>query len=145
MRLEYSTNVTWKWVVLVLYGITTSLFAYCVSLLVASPLAAFAAVAGYNIILFLVCADLTYLLNELTQFSFKLYLAGYLLTLTYAKTSDADRFITIIHFTVSVLSPVASVVSNRPIAKHFSYFELTDEGRVGQCQPIFFAVRWNYN
>ncbi|KAJ7729088.1 hypothetical protein DFH07DRAFT_218233 [Mycena maculata] len=79
------------WLVLVLYGIAGTLFAYCVSLVVASPLAAFAAVAGYQIVMFL------------------LYLAGYLLTLTYAKTSDANRIITIIHFTLSILSPVASV------------------------------------
>ncbi|KAF7347231.1 hypothetical protein MVEN_01478000 [Mycena venus] len=79
------------WLVMVLYGIAGTLFAYCVSLLVTSPLAAFAAVAGYQIVMFL------------------LYIAGYLLVLTYAKTSDANRLITIIHFTLSVLSPVASV------------------------------------
>ncbi|KAF7290457.1 hypothetical protein MKEN_01500200 [Mycena kentingensis (nom. inval.)] len=79
------------WLCMVLYGIAGTLFAYCCSLLVVSPLAAFATVAGYQIVMFV------------------LYLAGYLLVLTYAKTSDADRLITIIHFTLSVLSPVASV------------------------------------
>ncbi|KAF8215745.1 hypothetical protein K438DRAFT_1901600 [Mycena galopus ATCC 62051] len=79
------------WLVIVLYGIAGTLFAYCASLIVTSPLAAFAAVAGYQIVMFL------------------LYIAGYLLVLTYAKTSDANRLITIIHFTLSVLSPVASV------------------------------------
>jgi hypothetical protein len=39
---------------MVLYGIAGTLFAYCGSLLVASPLAAFAAVAGYQIVMFLV-------------------------------------------------------------------------------------------
>ncbi|KAJ3722293.1 P-loop containing nucleoside triphosphate hydrolase protein [Lentinula raphanica] len=80
------------WVVLVLYGIAGTLFAYCMSLVVSSPLAAFAAVAGYQVIMFV------------------LYLAGYLLTLTYAKTSNANKIITIIHFTLSVLSPVASTL-----------------------------------
>ncbi|KAJ3806238.1 hypothetical protein F5876DRAFT_91149 [Lentinula aff. lateritia] len=80
------------WVVLILYGIASTLFAYCMSLLVSSPLAAFAAVAGYQVIMFV------------------LYLAGYLLTLTYAKTSSANTIITIIHFTLSVLSPVASTL-----------------------------------
>jgi ATP-binding cassette subfamily A (ABC1) protein 3 len=42
------------WLVMVLYGITGTLFAYCVSLVVVSPLAAFAAVAGYQIVMFLV-------------------------------------------------------------------------------------------
>ncbi|KAJ7077598.1 hypothetical protein C8R43DRAFT_1178602, partial [Mycena crocata] len=79
------------WLIMVLYGITGTLFAYCASLVVVSPLAAFATVAGYQIVMFL------------------LYIAGYLLVLTYAKTSDANQLITIIHFTLSVLSPVASV------------------------------------
>jgi hypothetical protein len=43
-----------QWFVLVLYGIAGALFAYCVSLSL-TPLAAFAAVAGYQIIMFLVC------------------------------------------------------------------------------------------
>ncbi|GLB43544.1 putative ABC-2 family transporter protein [Lyophyllum shimeji] len=80
------------WFVMVLYGITGALFAYCVSLLVASPLAAFATVAGYQVIMFV------------------LYLSGYLLTLTYGKTSAAPRMITIIHFTLSLASPIASVI-----------------------------------
>ncbi|KAH7922678.1 P-loop containing nucleoside triphosphate hydrolase protein [Leucogyrophana mollusca] len=80
------------WFILVQYGIVGALFAYCVSLFMASPLAAFAAVAGYQIVMYI------------------LYLAGYLLTLTYAKTSQANNIITIIHFTLSVLSPVASVM-----------------------------------
>ncbi|KAI3622160.1 nod factor export atp-binding protein i [Moniliophthora roreri] len=80
------------WFIMVLYGIAGTLFAYCMSLVVSSPLAAFAAVAGYQIIIFV------------------LYLAGYLLTLTYAKTSEAGGIITTIHFTISILSPVASVV-----------------------------------
>lgn len=39
---------------MILYGIAGALFAYCVSLLVTSPLAAFAAVAGYQIVMFVV-------------------------------------------------------------------------------------------
>ncbi|KAG1763849.1 hypothetical protein EDD22DRAFT_482473 [Suillus occidentalis] len=80
------------WVVLVLYGIVGALFAYCVSLFMSSPLSSFAAVAGYQIVMY------------------TLYLGGYLLTLTYAMTSQSGTIITIIHFTLSVLSPVASVM-----------------------------------
>lgn len=39
---------------LVLYGITGALFSYCVSLITESPLAAFAVVAGYQVIMFIV-------------------------------------------------------------------------------------------
>ncbi|TFK91173.1 P-loop containing nucleoside triphosphate hydrolase protein [Polyporus arcularius HHB13444] len=80
------------WIVLVLYGIVGALFSYCVSLAVTSPLAAFAMSAGYQVIMFV------------------LYLAAYLLTLTYAKTSDANKDLTIIHYTMSILSPVASAL-----------------------------------
>ncbi|KAJ8084935.1 hypothetical protein PM082_003712 [Marasmius tenuissimus] len=80
------------WLVMFLYGIAGTLFAYCASLVVSSPLAAFAAVAGYQVVIFV------------------LYLSGYLLTLTYAKTSDADMIMTTIHFTMSVLAPVTSVI-----------------------------------
>ncbi|KAG5653904.1 hypothetical protein H0H81_009496 [Sphagnurus paluster] len=80
------------WFIMVLYGITGALFSYCVSVMVSSPLAAFAASAGYQFVIFV------------------LYLSGYLLTLTYGKTSDAPKIITIIHFTVSIVAPVASVL-----------------------------------
>ncbi|OSD01210.1 P-loop containing nucleoside triphosphate hydrolase protein [Trametes coccinea BRFM310] len=80
------------WVVLVLYGIVGALFSYCVSLVVTSPLAAFAVSAGYQVIMFV------------------LYLAAYLLVLTYAKTSDANKDLNIIHYTMSILSPVASAL-----------------------------------
>ena len=39
---------------MVLYGIAGNLFAYCITLLVKSPLGAWAAVAVYQIIVFLV-------------------------------------------------------------------------------------------
>ncbi|KAM6499563.1 hypothetical protein JOM56_005071 [Amanita muscaria] len=80
------------WLVLVLYGITAALFAYCATLVVSSPLAAFAIVAGYQIIMFL------------------LYFAGYLLVLTFAKTASASSMISIIHWTLSLASPVASAM-----------------------------------
>ncbi|KAI0756145.1 P-loop containing nucleoside triphosphate hydrolase protein [Daedaleopsis nitida] len=84
------TGLGFFWVVLVLYGIVGALFSYCVSLVVTSPLAAFAMAAGYQVVMFI------------------LYLAGYLLTLTYAKTSDAGTDLVIIHYTMSILAPVAS-------------------------------------
>ena len=43
-----------QWVVMFLYGIAATLFAYCVSLLMSSPLASFAAVAGYQMVFFIV-------------------------------------------------------------------------------------------
>ncbi len=43
---------------MVLYGIAATLFAYCVSLVVSTPLAAFAAVTAYEIVMFLVRTQL---------------------------------------------------------------------------------------
>lgn len=52
--LKPNSFVILQWVVLVLYGITGALFSYCVSLITTSPLAAFAAVAAYGVISFVV-------------------------------------------------------------------------------------------
>ena len=43
-----------QWLVLVFYGMASALFSYCVSLIVNSPLAAFAASAGYQVVMFVV-------------------------------------------------------------------------------------------
>ncbi len=43
-----------QWIVFVLYGITATLFSYCLSLMVSSALAAFALVAGYQFIMLVV-------------------------------------------------------------------------------------------
>lgn len=48
------TLTVYQWLVLVFYGMTGALFSYCVSLMVNSPLAAFAVSAGYQVIMFLV-------------------------------------------------------------------------------------------
>lgn len=49
---------------MVLYGIAAALFAYCISLAVGSPLAAFAAVAGYQFIVFVVRTSVLLLVAE---------------------------------------------------------------------------------
>ncbi|TDL26396.1 P-loop containing nucleoside triphosphate hydrolase protein [Rickenella mellea] len=79
------------WLIIVLYGIAGTLFAYCATLITSSALAAFAAVAAYQMIIWV------------------LYVASYLLTLTYAKTSSAGKVMTINHFTLSLITPVNNV------------------------------------
>ncbi|KAI0947262.1 hypothetical protein AcV7_009727 [Taiwanofungus camphoratus] len=85
-------GIGYFWVVMTLYGVVGALFSYCVSLVVASPLAAFALSAGYQAVMFL------------------LYLAAYLLTITYAEVPLINRDISIIHYTISILAPVTSAV-----------------------------------
>ncbi|KAJ6554510.1 hypothetical protein B0H19DRAFT_1262854 [Mycena capillaripes] len=79
------------WFIIVLYGITGTLMAYCMTLIVLSPLSAFAATAGYQVFMFI------------------FYVAGYLLSYTYADPAVANNQVKAIHFTLSLLSPVASL------------------------------------
>ncbi|KDR85825.1 hypothetical protein GALMADRAFT_274642 [Galerina marginata CBS 339.88] len=79
------------WCVFVLYGISGTLFAYCLSLMAASPLGAFAIVAVYQFV------------------TFVLYLSSYLMVFTFGKITESSRLTTIIHFTISIVSPIASV------------------------------------
>ncbi|KAF8634881.1 hypothetical protein AX15_000635 [Amanita polypyramis BW_CC] len=104
-------GVGFLWLVLVLYGIAGALFAYCATLIVSSPIAAFALVAGYQIIMFV------------------LYLAGYLLVLTYGETTQANRTISVIHWTLSIVSPVASVLRAALIS--LNLFSLLCDGETG--------------
>jgi len=85
-------GIGYVWFILFLYGLTGALFAYVVTLFTPSPLAAFASVAGYQVLMFV------------------LYIAAYLLTFTFAKNSQAPHELTITHFTLSLASPVASVL-----------------------------------
>ncbi|THH33975.1 hypothetical protein EUX98_g195 [Antrodiella citrinella] len=78
--------------VMVEYGVVGVLFSYVVSLLVTSPLAAFALAAGYQFIMFV------------------LYLASYLLVFTFAKPNETRTQLNAIHYILSILSPVASVL-----------------------------------
>lgn len=54
--IERDTELLIQWFIMVLYGITATLWAYCVSLFMPSPLASFAIAAGYQVIMFLVRA-----------------------------------------------------------------------------------------
>ncbi|KAG9104960.1 hypothetical protein FRC07_009679, partial [Ceratobasidium sp. 392] len=80
------------WAVIVLYGIAGALFAYVVSTFVKSPLAGFALAGGYNVIMSV------------------LYTAAYMLTLTYTRSSDSSKTLMTVHYTISLVSPIASVV-----------------------------------
>ncbi|KAG8705174.1 hypothetical protein FRC09_003117, partial [Ceratobasidium sp. 395] len=80
------------WVVLELYGVAGALFAYVVSTFVDSPLASFAVTGGYNGMMSI------------------LYGTAYIVTLTYTQPSESKQLLEVVHYTISLLSPVASVV-----------------------------------
>ncbi|KAL7420361.1 hypothetical protein Q5752_005331 [Cryptotrichosporon argae] len=80
------------WACFVLYGIAGTLWAYMAALFLDSALAAWALVAGVNVILFL------------------LYLAAYMLILTYDRNANAPNHITIVHFTIGIINPVGNIL-----------------------------------
>lgn len=90
---EQSTKHLLQWLVVVLYGITATLFAYCVSLFMSSPLASFAVVAGYQVVMFLVCVSCKKATNPRSPNRVQVYLIGYLVTYTYAQSSQADKIV----------------------------------------------------
>ncbi|KAJ7626727.1 hypothetical protein B0H17DRAFT_1286284 [Mycena rosella] len=79
------------WLVMFLYGIAGILVAYCMSLFILAPLAAFGAMAAYQVV------------------TFALYIGGLMIVLTYARPDEADGLIKIVHFTLSLLSPITSL------------------------------------
>ena len=70
---------------------TAALFSYVISLMVTSPLAAFAVSAGYQVVMFIVrrSVEVRYVFPQLTLA--QLYTADYLLILTYAKSTLANH------------------------------------------------------
>ncbi|CAG7851662.1 ABC transporter A family member 6 AltName: Full=ABC transporter ABCA.6 [Serendipita indica DSM 11827] len=100
---------------MVLYGYTSILFAYCVTLFSASALAAFSIVAGYQVVMFM------------------LYLSAYLLSLTYAPVSATSRYMTIIHYTMSLLAPINSLVRSTLISVNL--FSLDCKGYSPETTP----------
>ncbi|KAF2134094.1 P-loop containing nucleoside triphosphate hydrolase protein [Dothidotthia symphoricarpi CBS 119687] len=79
-------------VIFFLYGLTAILFAYLISIIVTSQLAAFAFAAGGMVSLFLI------------------YFIGYMSILTYAPAYNIDSWLDIFHWTWSLVSPSGSLL-----------------------------------
>ncbi|KAH9878382.1 hypothetical protein IAQ61_001654 [Plenodomus lingam] len=79
-------------VIFSLYGLCAILFSYLISIVVTSQLAAFAFAAGGMVSLYLI------------------YFIGYMAILTYAPAYAIDKYIEIFHWTVSLISPSASLL-----------------------------------
>jgi ABC-type multidrug transport system ATPase subunit len=75
-----------------LYGLTSSLFCYVVSIIATSQLAAFAVAAGGQASLFLI------------------YFIGYMSILTYAAPFAIDRYLTIFHFAYATITPAGNLL-----------------------------------
>lgn len=96
------------YLVLVLYNLTSILIAYIVSLYAKTQLSAFAFAAGGQAVLFLV------------------YLVGYLCTITYAPVISVDQELLAVHYGVSIVTPMGSLI--RALFLALNLFSTTCEG-----------------
>ncbi|KAI5809808.1 hypothetical protein DFH27DRAFT_477169 [Peziza echinospora] len=78
--------------VMVLYGVASTLQSYAISLITRTQLSAFAFAAGGNAVMFLV------------------YLIGYMTTLTYAPIREMDSLINKVHWGIAAFSPMGSLI-----------------------------------
>lgn len=98
-------------VIFFLYGLCAILFSYLISIVVTSQLAAFAFAAGGMVSLYLI------------------YFIGYMAILTYAPAYAIDSYIEIFHWTVSIISPSASLLRTQLLSLN-SFSVLCDGTRI---------------
>ncbi|EGE05352.1 ATP-binding cassette sub-family protein [Trichophyton equinum CBS 127.97] len=91
-------HLEYLFVVFFLYAITSTLFAYIISVFAASQLAAFAFAAGGQAILFLV------------------YLIAYMSVVTYAPTDQVQNLLLVVHFAIAAISPIGNVIRSLFVA-----------------------------
>ena len=84
-------HIEYLFVVFFLYGLTSTLLSYVISLLSRSQLSAFAFAAGGQAVMFL------------------LYFIAFMSVLTYSPTQLIDRNLNLAHFTIAAISPVANL------------------------------------
>ncbi|OAL06482.1 P-loop containing nucleoside triphosphate hydrolase protein [Phaeosphaeriaceae sp. SRC1lsM3a] len=98
-------------VVFFLYGLCALLFSYIISIVVTSQLATFAFAAGGMVSLYLI------------------YFIGYMAILTYAPAYAIDSYIEYFHWTVSLISPSASLLRSQLLSLN-SFSVLCDGNQI---------------
>lgn len=101
-------NPGYLFVVFFLYGFTSILLSYVVSLFVTSQLAAFAFMAGGQAVFFL------------------LYFIAYMSILTYSQPANIDSDIKVAHFTIGLITPSGNLL--RSLLLSLNLFSLLCEG-----------------
>ncbi|KAL6709632.1 hypothetical protein ACN47E_001060 [Coniothyrium glycines] len=101
----------YMFVVFFLYGLGAILFSYLISMVVTSQLAAFAFAAGGMVSCYLI------------------YFIGYMVILTYAPAYAIDSYIDYFHWTVSIISPSASLLRTQLLSLN-SFSVLCDGTRI---------------
>ncbi|CAK7231169.1 hypothetical protein SBRCBS47491_007839 [Sporothrix bragantina] len=85
-------HVGYLFLIFALYGLASALVAYVISLFSRNQLSAYAFTAAYQAIIFLV------------------YMIAYLCTITYAPVNHIDSYLLVVHFVVSAVAPLGSVI-----------------------------------
>jgi ATP-binding cassette subfamily A (ABC1) protein 3 len=85
-------HVGYLFIIFALFGLASILLSYVVSLFARTQLSAYAFAAAGQAVLFLI------------------YLIGYLCTLTYAPVNKIDSYLLIVHFTISLVTPMGSLI-----------------------------------
>lgn len=85
-------HAEYLFVVLFLYGISSTLLSYVISLFSRSQLASFAFAAGGQAVMFL------------------LYFIAYLSVLTYSPTNKVDDYLKVTHFTIALITPSGNLI-----------------------------------
>ena len=102
-------NIGYLFVIFALFGLASILLSYVVSLFAGTQLSAYAFAAAGQAVLFLV------------------YLIGYLCTLTYAPVNKIDDYLIIVHFTISLIMPMGSLI--RALFVALNIFSTTCSGK----------------
>jgi ABC-type multidrug transport system ATPase subunit len=109
-------NIGYLFIIFALFGLASILLSYVVSLFARTQLSAYAFAAAGQAVLFLV------------------YLIGYLCTLTYAPVNKIDDYLIIVHFTISLVTPMGSLIRAMFVA--LNIFSTTCSGKQLASYPV---------
>ncbi|KAG0651885.1 abc transporter A family member 3 ame [Hyphodiscus hymeniophilus] len=101
-------HIGYLFIIFALFGLASILLSYVVSLFARTQLSAFAFAAAGQAVMFLV------------------YLIGYLCTLTYAPVNKIDDYLLVVHFTISLITPMGSLI--RALFVALNIFSTTCDG-----------------
>ncbi|KUJ24692.1 uncharacterized protein LY89DRAFT_679754 [Mollisia scopiformis] len=102
-------HVGYLFLIFMLFGMASILLSYVVSLFAKTQLSAYAFAAAGQAVMFLI------------------YLIGYLCTLTYAPVNKIDSYLIIVHFTISLVTPMGSLIRSLFLA--LNIFSTTCSGK----------------
>ncbi|TEA07943.1 ABC transporter A family member 2 [Colletotrichum sidae] len=108
-------HIGYIFIVLMLYGLTAILLAYVISLFCKTQLSTYAWVAAGQAVMFLV------------------YLVAYMSTVTYAPVTRVDDYLLVVHFVISAVAPIGSVV--RAMFLALNLFSTACDGRELASDP----------